>query len=132
MKAIVKATGETIEIMQVYEKGESFYVRLDMLDTTEVRYHISELEFEGFETEGKFAETCLNGIKQGIDYNPDYWTRLEHQYAGMAMQGMLNNSLLTTGLLKAGKSHEDFVDEVTRTALRYAHALVEKYKKEEK
>ena len=132
MKARVKATGETIEIMQVYEKGESFYVRLDMLDTTEVRYHISELEFEGFETEGKFAETCLNGIKQGIDYNPDYWTRLEHQYAGMAMQGMLNNSLLTTGLLKAGKSHEDFVDEVTRTALRYAHALVEKYKKEEK
>jgi hypothetical protein len=62
------------------------------------------------------------------EYNPDYWTRLEHQYAGMAMQGMLNNSLLTTGLLKAGKSHEDFVDEVTRTALRYAHALVEKLK----
>ena len=25
MKARVKATGETIEIMQVYEKGESFY-----------------------------------------------------------------------------------------------------------
>jgi hypothetical protein len=131
MKARVKATGETIEIMQVYEKGESFYVRLDMLDTTEVRYHISELEFEGFETEGKFAETCLNGIKQGVDYIPDYWTRLEHQYAGMAMQGMLNNSLLINGLLKVNKSHEDIVAEVTGTAIRYAHALVEKLKEKE-
>jgi hypothetical protein len=37
MKARVKATGEIVEIMQVYEKGESFYVRLDMLDTTEAR-----------------------------------------------------------------------------------------------
>jgi hypothetical protein len=23
-----------------------------------------------------------------LDNNPDYWTRLEHQYAGMAMQGI--------------------------------------------
>ena len=67
-----------------------------------------------------------------LSSDPDYWTRLEHQYAGMAMKGMLNNSLLTTGLLKAGKSHEDFVDEVTRTALRYANALVEKMKEERK
>ena len=72
----------------------------------------------------------LNNV-EFIDAPEDYWTRLEHQYIGMAMQGMLNNSLLTTGLLKAGKSHEDFVDEVTRTALRYAHALVERLKKKE-
>ena len=58
----------------------------------------------------------------------DYWTRLEHQYAGMAMQGMLNNSLLITGLLKVNKSHENIVAEVTGTAIRYAHALVEKMK----
>ena len=63
--------------------------------------------------------------------DPDYWTRLEHQYAGMAMQGMLNNSLLITGLLKVNKSHEDIVDEVTGTAVRYAHALVEKLKGKE-
>lgn len=64
--------------------------------------------------------------------DPDYWTRLEHQYAGMAMQGMLNNSLLIASLLKINKSHEDIVIEVTDTAIRYAHALVEKYKKEVK
>ena len=65
-----------------------------------------------------------------LDFNDthDYWTRLEHQYAGMAMQGMLNNSLLITSLLKVNKSHEDIVAEVTNTAIRYAHALVEKLK----
>lgn len=66
-----------------------------------------------------------------ISSDSDYWTRLEHQAAIAAMQGMLNNSLLITGLLKVNKSHEDIVAEVTGTAIRYAHALVEKYKKEE-
>ena len=61
----------------------------------------------------------------------DYWTRLEHQYAGMAMQGMLNNSLLITSLLKVNKSHEDIVAEVTDTAFRYAHTLAEKLKEKE-
>lgn len=62
----------------------------------------------------------------------DYWTRLENQAAIAAMQGMLNNSLLITGLLKVNKSHEDIVAEVTGTAIRYAHALVEKMKEERK
>lgn len=123
MKARIKATGEEIEVMQVYEKGESFYVRLDMLSTTEVRYHISELEFEGFETEGKFAETCLNGIKQGVDYNPDYWTRLEHQYAGMAMQALIIDASY------AGNEGPKYLVEECTTI---AHALVEKYKEKEK
>ena len=119
MKARVKATGETIEIMQVYEKGESFYVRLDILDTTEVRYHISELEFEGFEIEGKFAETCLNGIKQDTDYILDYWTRLEHQYVGMAMQAyiIISQSSFCEGDMKDCKS--------------IAHALVQELKEKE-
>lgn len=128
MKATIKATGETIEVMQVYEKGESFYVRLDMLDTVEVRYHINELEFEGFETEGKFAETCLNGIKQNIVYDSDYWTKLEHQYAGMAMQGMLSNTSLITVLFDATKDHDELLKEVIICSHEYAHALVEKMK----
>ena len=130
MKARVKATGETIEVMQVYEKGESFYVRLDMLDTTEVRYHISELEFEGFETESKFAETCLNGIKQGIVHDPDYWTRLEHQYAGMAMQGMLSG-WWTENIAKITYNDVEHFNLLTHKAKELAHALVEKMKKKE-
>ena len=36
------------------------------------------------------------------------------------------------GWKKVNKSHEDIMAEVTGTAIRYAHALVEKYKKEER
>lgn len=131
MKAKIKETGEVIEVMQVYEKGESFYVRLDMLDTLEVRYHISELEFEGIETEGKFAKICLNGIKQDIDNNPDYWTRLEHQYAGMAMQGILANIDLLMSLTK--KKDPDYPAKYTvaEFAKDCAHALTEKMKNKE-
>ena len=111
--------------MQVYEKGESFYVRLDMLDTIEVRYHISELEFEGVETEGKFAQICLNGIKQGIDYNPDYWTRLEHQAAIAAMQGILSMPVY------GSNGSEVDQDAVIECAMEYAHTLVEKMKNKE-
>ena len=110
MKARVKATGEIVEVKYSRQIGPDAVYR-DLV--TGEHYMDFELSF--------LPE----------DGTPDYWTRLEHQYAGMAMQGMLKNSLLTTGLLKAGKSHEDFVDEVTRTALRYAHALVEKLKEKE-
>jgi hypothetical protein len=105
MKARVKATGELIDLPRL--------TRVYSYEEDESMFFLKDLEI-------------LDNIQ------PDYWIRLEHQYAGMAMQGMLNNSLLTTGLLKAGKSHEDFVDEVTRTALRYAHALVEMMKEERK
>lgn len=106
MKARVKATGEIVDIE----------------DMSMVSYKSSD---------GTYVGTFLRNFTF-VDADKDYYTKLEHQYAGMAMQGMLNNSLLTTGLLKAGKSHEDFVDEVTRTALRYANALVEKMKEERK
>ena len=47
---------------------------------------------------------------------PDYWTRLEHQFAGMAMQGIL--------------AHEgtEFRNYIPQEAMDIAHALVEKLK----
>lgn len=105
MKARVKATGKIVEVAYY---GLGVYVDMNKWDE-----------------EYNFDEIII--LDNG---DPDYWTRLEHQYAGMAIQGMLNNSLLITGLLKVNKSHEDIVDKVTSTAIRYAHALVEKYKKE--
>ena len=110
MKACVKATGEIVEISE-----DCSYVYAEHFDKS---YNINELEF-------------LDVKEKSFPKDEDYWTRLEHQYAGMAMQGMLNNSLLITGLLKVNKSHEDIVAEVTGTAIRYAHALVEKYKEME-
>lgn len=104
MKARVKATGEIVDgNAMVSFNGDDFY--------------LDELEAIIDETEKIYDE--LDEV---------YWKNLEHQYAGMAMQGMLNNSLLITSLLKVNKSHEDIVAEVTNTAIRYAHALVEKMK----
>ena len=108
MKARVKATGNIVEATLIHgDNGKLWY----------------EIDKSGY---------CLTDEELDFSFErePDYWTRLEHQYAGMAMQGMLNNSLLITSLLKVNKSHEDIVAEVTGTAIRYAHALVEKLKTE--
>lgn len=63
--------------------------------------------------------------------SPDYWTRLEHQYAGMAMHGMLNNSYLAGEFRKdPNNGIEDMSKIITKAAAVYAHALVEKMKEE--
>ena len=114
MKTRVKATGEVVEVVSKVITSFTGEHKLKYVDQkTGISYFEEELFFP-----------------KDLADDPDYWTRLEHQYAGMAMQGMLNNSLLITGLLKVNKSHEDIVDEVTGTAIRYAHALVEKMKEE--
>ena len=59
---------------------------------------------------------------------PDYWTRLEHQYAGMAMHGMLANTSLMSMLFDATKDHDELLKEVIICSHEYAHALVEKMK----
>ena len=63
---------------------------------------------------------------------PDYWDKLLHQYAGMAMQGILSNE----ELFKAtAKNAEEFGLEVRQAlaidAKVYATALVEKLKEKE-
>lgn len=58
--------------------------------------------------------------------DPDYWTRLEHQYAGMAMQGILSNAN------HALWDRENNAEGIAKSASAIAHALVEKYKKEER
>ena len=73
----------------------------------------------------------VEDIHEEITNTPDYWTRLEHTYAGMAMQGMLNNSTLLSIVLK-GLSHEELVKEIANAASNYAHALVQKVKEERK
>ena len=102
MKARVKATGEIIEVFQ-YGK-----------------YHF--LEYIGEKTGRLFLAEELDLL----DSYPDYWTRLEHQYAGMAMQGILSNP----------ESELDYGGDGTLPqalagcAAKVAHALVEKMKEE--
>lgn len=99
MKARIKATGEIIDAVitqRVTHTGEQVYMTDDGRLIEE-----SRLEFN-------------------VDDTPDYWTRLEHTYAGMAMQGFL-----------AGRM-EDTYNRVAEFSIKQAHTLVEKIKEEVK
>ena len=97
MKARVKATGE---IVNVYNWGHPTF-RADNGDV----YQKSELDFD-VEDEN----------------NPDYWTRLEHTYAGMAMQQLVH---------RVNVGYEYVYEETALIAMNFAHALVEKLKEKE-
>ena len=106
MKARVKATGEIVDVVKNSFTTEIYDINgvKRTLDCTiylgaKKNYREDELEFD-------------------VDYDPDYWTKLEHQYAGMAMQGLI---------LTASK-HMGTDQEVAQWAKEYAHALVEKLK----
>ena len=96
MKARVKATGEIVEVAY---HGLGVYVDMNQWDK-----------------EYQFDEIVVfdNG-------NPDYWERLKHQYAGMAMQGIVENKIVTYS-----------TNEICSIAATIAHALVEKLKEERK
>lgn len=96
MKAKVKGTEKIVEIIGT----ESIYLKAD----DGGMYLIEELE--------------------GIESDLDYWTRLEHQYAGMAMQGLLSNPSITERELTTRKG-------IVEDAERLAHALVQKLKEKE-
>ena len=113
MKARIKATGENIEVMYSHTIHDNGY---DILwyKTLQGDYFTKE--------ELKFITT---------EDDLDYWTRLEHQYAGMAMQGILADSDLLMSLIN--KKADDYPVKyiVAEFAKDCAHALVENYKKEE-
>ena len=98
MKARVKATGEIVELLQ---DGDMYYC------TDKVKwFHNWELDF--------IDDTDEEDIL-------DYWTRLEHQYAGMAMTGICANPSYDEA------SYSTMADD----AIGAAHALVEKMKEKE-
>ena len=86
MKARVKATGEIVEVRYSHHS----------LDCPSLHYYKSQ---DG----STYKEESLD-----FDDTSDYWTRLEHQYAGMAMQNTYEN--------------------VAEHSIKQAHALVEKMK----
>ena len=107
MKARVIATGDIVDIIRnsAFDK-DVFY------DSNGQKYNREELSFD-------FKE-------KSFPKDEDYWTRLEHQYAGMAMQGMLSNPAFPK------HSQEGYYKKnIVNNAYEYAHALVEKYKEKE-
>ena len=139
MKARVKATGEIVEVefVNTYRLNDGSFVEVFRDLNTDTLCFGRDLDFD---IEGKFDENCLNGIKQNIVHDPDYWARLEHQYAGMEMQVMSENFFKDYRDYCAGfgemdidevkATMKDFADAMADVCYYFAHALVEKYKKE--
>lgn len=104
MKARVIATGHIVDVELSHYIGDvAWYIT-----KCNASYSENELEF--------------------IDAPEDYWTRLEHQAAIAAMQGILSNP----------ESELDYIGDealpqaIAACAAKIAHAIVDKYKKEEK
>ena len=100
MKARVKATGEIVEVAYLLEDkyGNKYYKV-----TTDTRTY-RETELEMMPDKGDYF------------YTYDYWDKLLHQYAGMAMQGMLSYQ------------GSDYRYDIPQDAIDIATALVEKLK----
>lgn len=109
----MKARKATGEIVEVDECGKVFKdMGWDYMDMRGRCYKSEDLDFS--------------------DNTPfDYWTRLEHQAAIAAMQGILSNEIHTKHLLENSTSAKDARDTIVGASRHIAHALVEKYKKEE-
>ena len=96
MKARVKETGDIIEISE-----DCSYIYAENYDTA---YNLNELEFLDVK-EKSFPKD-----------EPDYWEKLKHQYAGMAMQGIIIGKPFT----------RDYVED----AYNYATTLVNRLKED--
>jgi hypothetical protein len=99
MKARVKATGEIVEVIAI--DGDWLFC------SDGAHYGVESLE--------------------GIESEIDYWTRLEHQYAGMAMQGILSNPESELDY----KGDETLPQALAGCAAKVAHALIQKLKEKE-
>ena len=114
MKARVKATGEIVEVAYLSEDkyGNKYYNV-----TTDTRTY-RETELEMMSDKGDYF------------YTYDYWEKLKHQYAGMAMQGMLTNEKMMLYLHKAFGKDESMDITVSEFAIDIANTLVKKLKEE--
>ena len=95
MKARVKETGEIVDVVLYSGYDDYDYI----CHENECVYDAEELEFN----------------------DPDYWERLKHQYAGMAMQGMIRI---------VGHDRMYPPEKMAIFAVACATALVEKLKSE--
>ena len=119
MKARVKATGEIIEVEDcgsVFRHGALFH---GYKDANGIKYLPNEIELQ---MDFDYWEACQDETPD----SPDYWENLKHQYAGMAMQGILSNEAFIS------TSPVEIKDELAAICEELAQALVEKAKEERK
>ena len=136
MKARVKTTGEIVHV-RPYSDNRSSVLWKDIYRN--ITYADCELDFEVTDKDEIYNKGWADGWDEAVKSeipkihpklkgsDPDYWTRLEHQAAIAAMQGILSNPAFPK------HSQEGYYKKnVVNNAYEYARTLVEKYKKEEK
>ena len=117
MKARVKATGEIVKVFQTSNGDYEEFLSHKL-------YAPEDLEILPIDLR-PLAAFVGKQVAEKID-NPDYWERLKHQYAGMAMQGILSNPESELDY----KNDETLPQALAGCAAKVATALVNKLKEE--
>ena len=94
MKARVKATGEIIRVLQTRNGDYEEFVTHNLYCPDELVFDVTDKDAiynkgwaDGWDEAVKSEIPKIHPRLKGSD--PDYWEKLKHQYAGMAMQGMV-------------------------------------------
>ena len=102
MKARIKATGKIVEVVGEGIQNSNMVMAAHGEWFTKDELDIVPLSWKPFE--------------------PTYWQKLEHQYAGMAMQGILANSAFD----------DVSVADIAITSIKLATSLIKRLKEEMK
>ena len=131
MKARVKATGEIVYVFQTSNGDCEEFVTHNPYCPDELVFDVTDKDeiynkgwADGWDEAVKSEIPKIHPKLKGSD--PDYWTRLEHQYAGMAMQGILSNPESELDY----KNDETLPQALAGCAAKVATALVETLKNE--
>ena len=133
MKARIKTTGEIVRVLQTSNGDYEEFVTHNLYCPDELVFDVTDKDAiynkgwqDGWDEAVKYEIPKIHPKLKGSD--PDYWTRLEHQYAGMAMQGMITNEYTH----KLYLDNKNYPNGLLNDSIIIAHALVEKLKEERK
>jgi hypothetical protein len=107
MKARVKATGHIVDV--------------------ELSHYIGDVEWYITKCHASYSENEL----EFIDAPEDYWTRLEHQYAGMAMQSYVSNNVYLKEIREMCKEPQEMRNLIADLSILLATTIVQKLKEKE-
>ena len=130
MKARVKETGEIVHVHTHDDadfqdrQGRLYWEHQLIFDVTDKDAIYNKGWQAGWDEAVKSEIPKIYPKRKGSD--PDYWDKLLHQYAGMAMQGLLSNSLFFKDVDHVTNGKPE--DMMTTIAKSLATALVEKLK----
>ena len=124
MKVREKSTGDIIEVTPIMKYSGRLGQYFESVED-EAGRELNLNDVEIIESKDTSIPDCGEGAMY-IDPSISYWERLKHQYAGMAMQGMLANANLYQWVRT--RNYKSLVEN----AELLANSLVEKMKENEK